>query len=292
METKSNGVDMMDWARAPPKKGPFLERLGKVLYDPEEKSFLGRTPKRWGIILAFYLVFYIVLAVLTSICFGGLYLSLDENKPTYTLKESLIGANPGVAYRPRSEDGFLMKYSMDNSSHTVELVDQIKEFLEAHDKESYAAKTTCNAADNYGFPETPCFFIKLNKIYAWEPQFYDEVSALPDDMPPALVAHISSLPHEERKQVWISCEEEKTNTTTLSYPWGMGLPGRYYPFMNVPGYQSPIVAVQITPPTNVQVAIRCRVWAKNVIYNKSLKEPSGYTRILLTVENDNEDHRK
>lgn len=47
MEGKSNGIDT-DWARLPPPEGPLLQRIGKAFYNPADKSFLGRTPKRWG----------------------------------------------------------------------------------------------------------------------------------------------------------------------------------------------------------------------------------------------------
>lgn len=48
MAGKSNGVDTTNWARAPPTSGPLWVRICKAIYDPEDKSFLGRTPKRWG----------------------------------------------------------------------------------------------------------------------------------------------------------------------------------------------------------------------------------------------------
>lgn len=47
MASKSNGVEV-DWARAPPPNVPFSERFLKAIYDPDEKTLLGRTPKRWG----------------------------------------------------------------------------------------------------------------------------------------------------------------------------------------------------------------------------------------------------
>lgn len=48
MASKSNGTDSSEWARAPPPSGPVWQRVGKAIYNPAEKSFLGRTPKRWG----------------------------------------------------------------------------------------------------------------------------------------------------------------------------------------------------------------------------------------------------
>ncbi|VVD05602.1 unnamed protein product [Leptidea sinapis] len=151
--SKSNGVDT-DWARSPPPAGPLWMRICKAIYDPEEKSFLGRTPKRWD--------------------------------------------------------------------------------------------------DNYGYPDSPCFFIKLNK----------------------------------HQQIWVSCWDPSSNDTRIEYPWGRGLPGRFYPYLNDDGYLSPFLAIKIKPQVNRLSSVRCRAWAKNIRYNKSLKEPSGFTLIQIFVEDN------
>lgn len=49
-----------------------------------------------GIVVTFYLVFYACLAVMVALCLGGLFLTLDDKRPTYILQESLIGT---VYYR-------------------------------------------------------------------------------------------------------------------------------------------------------------------------------------------------
>lgn len=56
----------------------------------------------------------------------------------------------------------------------------------------------CSPQNSYGFNNSqPCIFLKLNKIYGWEPQFYDNVNELPDDMPKELKDHIARKPVEE-----------------------------------------------------------------------------------------------
>ncbi|XP_075991842.1 sodium/potassium-transporting ATPase subunit beta-1-like [Anticarsia gemmatalis] len=282
MTTKVNG-NMDDWVRTPPPQGSFCQRFANVIYNPEEKSFLGRTPKRWGIMLTFYLVFYAVLALLFALCMGGLFLSLDLDHPTYLLDHSLIGANPGVTSRPLPENTVL-RVKVDNSSDYQQWIDQLDEFFEAYKGERWwLNQKNCTSDDNYGFPDNPCIFIKVNRIVGWEPQVF-EANSLPADMPEDLVEHIQSLSPADQKQVWISCEEEKANDTSFEYPWGRGLPISFYPFLSGDLYRSPIVAVKLNIPTNHQVIIRCRAWAHNIIYNKSLKEPSGYTRLQILIE--------
>ncbi|KAI5635997.1 sodium / potassium ATPase beta chain domain-containing protein [Phthorimaea operculella] len=83
-----------NWARAPVvDNSPTWLKCLKIIYNPEEKSFFGRTGKRWAIVLAFYTVFYIVLALLFSCCFGVMMLTIDDTKPKWTLEKSLIGKN-------------------------------------------------------------------------------------------------------------------------------------------------------------------------------------------------------
>ncbi|XP_026737743.1 sodium/potassium-transporting ATPase subunit beta-1-like [Trichoplusia ni] len=283
MASKANGIEE-SWARAPPPKGTFFSRLTNAIYNTEENSFLGRTPKRWGIILTFYAVFYAVLALMFALCMGGLYLTLENKRPTYLLHESLIGANPGVASRPLYETPTL-HYRTHNTSEYQPYVRQLDEFFGRYSDDLwYSTKTECTATDSYGYPNNPCIFIKVNKILSWNPEYYS-VSELPEDMPDDLVEHIQALPPSEQHQVWISCEEEKSdNETRLEYPWGRGMPSSFYPYNNEQRYLSPIVAVKITAPDNNLIVIRCRAWAKNIIYNKSLKEPSGYTRFHLHIE--------
>ncbi|KAI8427386.1 hypothetical protein MSG28_001941 [Choristoneura fumiferana] len=291
------------------------------------------------IVITFYLVFYAVLALMFSLCMGGLFLSLDNKRPTYTLDRSLIGSNPGVTTRPLPAGGEL-KISRDETNSTDEYVKDLAQFFEAYENESfYKEQTVCVRADNFGYPDTPCIFVKLNKILDWEPEYYNDVNNIPEDFPADLVEHIKDLSEAERSQLWVWCFDETGNGTVVEYPWGRALPG-FQPFRVDTEYKNPILAVQLTPednqwnldvqishivyaaypleaasgraaaslrgrasgdaasgtcPTaddereasramNTHTVIRCRVLAKNVLYNKSIKEASGYARVLIHIE--------
>ncbi|XP_060802615.1 sodium/potassium-transporting ATPase subunit beta-1 [Amyelois transitella] len=283
----SNTHDMMsDWARAPPPSGPAWLRAAKVLYNPDDNSILGRTPKRWGIVLTFYFVFYAVLAAMFAACMAGLFLTLDNSRPAFTLHQSLIGANPGMSFRPFPLDGFEVRTDVENATEVY--IKQLDDYLKTYPNAIPTGMETCVGPDRYGFPRSPCFFIKLNKIFDWVPEYYD-VSGLPEDMPDDLKEHIKGLDHSQTKSVWVSCSEEPQSNGTLgtifSYPWGRSLVGTF-PFTNGPVDIGPFLPVVVTPPVNIAVNIRCRAWAKNIIYKKSLKEPSGYTRFRLFLAAD------
>ncbi|KPJ13272.1 Sodium/potassium-transporting ATPase subunit beta-1 [Papilio machaon] len=266
LNSKSNGVEGSEWARAPPPTGSIGDRIAKIFYDPSDGSILGRTPKRWGIAVVFYAVFYAVLALLFSLCMGGLFLTLDDNKPSFILDSSLIGANPGVAFRPRPADGVLVKITDDASSDSY--VKELQEFLAPYKNESwFTSKRGCSADDNYGYPDAPCFFIKLNKIYGWKPEFY-ELNSLPSDMDSNLVEYITALSPNEIASYFLDygyiyfCSSFLTsvsrsgslaggelNETKIEYPWGRWVSGRFYPFLNQAGYNSPLIPIKVTPPS-------------------------------------------
>lgn len=89
------------------------------------------------------------------------------------------------------------------------------------------------------------------QIYGWVPQYYDEVESLPKEMPDELIAHIKTLKPVERKQIWISCQGEHPVDREILGPVSYikyGFPGYFYPYINTPGYLSPLVAVKFDRP--------------------------------------------
>ncbi|XP_026321299.1 sodium/potassium-transporting ATPase subunit beta-1-like [Hyposmocoma kahamanoa] len=274
--SKSNGVDSTDWSRIPQESGPLWRRILRAIYNSEEKSFLGRTAKRWGIVVTFYLVFYACLAAMFALCLGGLFLTLDDKRPTYILQESLIGTSPGLAYRPypaeadspRAIDEYKWKFLRDNVTAHEDFQRRLATFLDPRGHE----QPSCSRNDSYGFPDSPCFVIKLNKMLGWSPEYYS-VSELPEDMPEDLRQHITGLNSVQSQQIWVSClDEEGGNKTVVEYPWGRGLVGF-------------ITVVKIKPTVDHLTKVRCRAWAKNIRYNGSLKDnlAAGYTRIQMLI---------
>lgn len=70
------------------------------LYNPNDKTVLGRTWKSWGKIILFYVLFYAGLAQFFCLNFYIFYLTLNMDAPKLQLEESLIGTNPGLGFRP------------------------------------------------------------------------------------------------------------------------------------------------------------------------------------------------
>lgn len=111
----------------------------------------------------------------------------------------------------------------------------------------------CTNENSYGYNNSaPCFFLKLNRIYNWVPDYYNDPLNLPDDMPQDLRDHIGSLPASNRNQVWVSCRGENGADREIigdvEYYPTRGFPSYFYPYENTKGYLSPLVSVKFTRP--------------------------------------------
>lgn len=168
----------------------------------------------------------------------------------------------------------------------------------------------CSRENGYGYNNSsPCVFLKLNRIFNWVPEFYNDVTDLPSEMPQQLKDHIAA--EKNKNQVWVSCGPEhpvdNEIVTEIRYSPGQGFSGEYYPYTNTPGYLSPLVAVQFVHPLGewrfcfidfvgcllmfdfLSVAahrimnIECRAWAKNIQYRAG-RERTGSVHFELMLD--------
>ncbi|KAJ8920631.1 hypothetical protein NQ315_004770 [Exocentrus adspersus] len=144
----------------------------------------------------------------------------------------------------------------------------------------------CNPDRLYGYnTASPCIFLKLNRIYGWEPQFY---TSPVEGMPPDLTNHILNITEAERNQIWVSChgldEVDKENIKGFNY-YPRGFAGYYYPYRNTPNYLSPVIAVEVlSVKPNVIVSIECRAWAGNIEYRGGSLNRAGSITFEVQVD--------
>ncbi|KAH0557245.1 sodium/potassium-transporting ATPase subunit beta-2-like isoform X1 [Cotesia glomerata] len=294
-----------DYMRIPVFKSK-IKSFSDFFYNSTEKTVLGKTKKQWGVTGLFYLVFFSGLIVLFSICMVGLMATIRKDKPRWTLDQSLIGSSPGLGFRPISDNPrelALIFYKNNNETQIKTWTRRLDDYLEHYrnrtmlpnrqrcdykfpkPKEGNVCAVDldtdfgiCSPSNQYGFNNSsPCVFIKLNKIFDWIPEYY-QPSELPSDMPKKLVDHIKSYGNSsELNTVWVSCQgEEAEDRESLGpiqyFPKIQGFPGYYYPYKNIDGYLSPLVAVNFKRPTrNKIINVECRAWAKNIIFHQRQK---------------------
>jgi len=277
------------------------ERIRYILYNPETGQILSRTPKSWALITVFYLIYYAFLA-----CFWGLMLfvffqTLDNSTPKWVAHESLIGTSPGLGLRPEQTDA-LVDSSMIHFTLGVEedtpnevgwkgWASRVEAFLKTYENKTGKAcdesnkpgkDETCNFQIStlgscgefpYGYSEgKPCIFLKLNRIYGMDNDYYNDPDNLPEEMPSEIKEHIKS--QSDKNQVWVDCRgENPADVESMGeiefFPKSKGFPAYYFPYTNQENYTSPIIAVKFNQlPVGQLIHVECRAWAKNIRYDK------------------------
>ncbi|XP_063700319.1 sodium/potassium-transporting ATPase subunit beta-2-like [Culicoides brevitarsis] len=294
--------------------------FGQFLFNSKEGTILGRSPLSWTKIILFFTIFYSVLIAFFAVCMHVFMMTIDENVPSRILGDSIIGTNPGVGFIPIDEDdthGALIWFDTKNKTTGLLWAKRIDEMLNGYYNKSKLPDegrnqvacdfetprknnknclvpidewNECNRNNSYGYSNAaPCIFLKLNRIYNWVPDMYNDPTDLPDDMPEELKLYIAKLPEAERNQVWITCKGEQPldveNIGPIQYVSRRGLPAYYFPYVNTPGYLSPLVAVRLErPKTNTIINIECRAWAKNIIYHGGNRDRSGSVHLEMLID--------
>jgi len=273
-----------------PKERHGWEAVKYLLYNPETGEVLTRTPKSWALITVFYLIYYSCLAAFWAAMMAVFLQTLPtEHRPKLETDAGLIGRSPGLGLRPAQSEDFvdssMIMYNPAEPNSWKGWAKRCKEFLDKSYNDTPTESPKFDIADlgpcgqgNYGYDQgKPCIFLKLNKIYNLEHDYYTAESDMPEEMPDQLKSHIASKSGDDAKQVWVDCQPKNPadkevlppQTNIKYYPEGRGFPQKYFPFKGQKNYHSPLVAVQFEPKTRGQlVHIECRAWAGNIGYNR------------------------
>lgn len=173
----------------------------------------------------------------------GLLGTLEENEPRWQLGSSLIGTNPGLGFRPISNDtarGSVIQFDTKIAQEKNYWIELMNDFMKSkiqlyhrriqntisnlfailgYNESQHTGKVcsfnqthkpeevcnvdieqfgNCSPSNGYGYNNSrPCVFLKLNKIFNWVPEYYDNPNELPEDMPAQLKEHIKAVPEYE-----------------------------------------------------------------------------------------------
>ncbi|XP_022914204.1 sodium/potassium-transporting ATPase subunit beta-2-like isoform X2 [Onthophagus taurus] len=296
----------------------MMPPLKTKLFDPKQRTLLGRDSASWAKIGLFYLIFYGMLAALVAICMWVFFQTLDPRIPKWQLDRSIIGTNPGLGFRPMSmenAESTLIWIQGANKTNYEKWKSSLNSFLDKYYTPGMTEKGTasvrkcsytqppqkghvcdvdvkvwkeCNRDQHYNYHKnSPCIFLKLNKIYGWIPEYYNTTNGLPQDMPPELKKRIVDAKPEERNTVWVSCEGENPADVEAVgpiqyFPDIQGFPGYYYPYENAEGYLSPLVAVHfLRPKSGIVINIECKAWARNIKHSRVDRIGSVHFELLI-----------
>lgn len=178
-------------------------------YDPTKGTVMGRTGKSWGLITAFYIVYYLCLIAFWSLMMYIFLLTINDDSPKWQTDESLIGSSPGLGLRPAQPsdtiDSSMIIFNKDSKEGSENVpgwglwYNETRTFLNKYDPKGKArsegklkrcspsnpstADKACEFSkahlsvcgrDNFGYDQgKPCLFFKLNKIYGLVNDPYD-----------------------------------------------------------------------------------------------------------------------
>jgi len=277
-----------------------FEAFKYFLYNPRTGEILSRTPLSWVKITIFYIIYYFCLAVFWLSCLQVFFLTLPDihDGPKWTQEYGIIGRNPGVGVRPQNiniDSQMFVLNQRDNSYYTY----QTQRFLESYQKQVTKPYHVFDLADlsecgiypyGYGADLAPCIFIKLNKIWGWEPSPITYSDDLYGDVSEGLRAEVLET---ERKggteYVWIDCDgryaADKEAIQKIEYfPSSRGMPVKYFPYTGN-SYHSPLVAIKIHPKTasiGQLIHMECRAHHYEVIHDT--KDKLGLVQFELLIE--------
>jgi len=277
---------------------------------------MGRTPLSWLLITIFYIIYYACLAGFWALMLLVFFQFIEEKQPRWQQDASLIGRSPALGVRP-GQTWDLIDSSMILFNKEKEIDEEYKvpgwggwvartnEFLAEYKKvqsngidcanKDLKEDEFCNFpltnlgpcdSGNFGYDQgEPCILLKLNRIYGLIPEYYNSTDALPEEMPAEIKKRIAEV--ADKNQVWVSCKGEnsadKEGMGDISFhPSNGGFTEEYFPYLNQPNYQSPIVAVKFK---NVAVGqfihVECRAWAKNIGYDKRDRKGIAHFELMI-----------
>jgi len=311
-------VDVLGGTAIRPVERHGMEAISWFLYNKNTGAIMGRTPTSWALITIFYIIYYACLGAFWLACLFVFFQTIDKDVPKWQMDEALITSSPAVGVRPAQSydliDSSLIMFTQTNKDGERDVagwgewVERTKEFLKVYSKQEAAKPCKngekradgevcefqlaelgpCKAANNFGYEKgKPCVFLKLNKIYGLDHDYYENATDLPAVAPKRLVDTIAALPAAQRRKVWIECHGEnpadrEAMGTVKYYPASMGFDTKYFPYVNQKGYVSPLVAVQFQNAMAGQlIHIECRAYAGNIKYEKRDKIGRAHFELLI-----------
>lgn len=262
------------------------QRLGTFVWNPKEKAFLGRTCSSWAQIFVFYCCLYASLAGFWALYLFLLYQGIDQQVPKWKMEQSALGGTPGLSLRPEAINMLSSKLTYDIDNSTVEtFTASMNEFLAKY-KTNTTSGVDCRngvkpkpgqycrfefeipsqCGPDFGFEKgEPCFILKMNRMYGWEPQLDSQASNSTEPL------------------VQLECESSDFLQPPVYSPQP-GIPAHYFPFTNQKGYLSPFVFVQMHLKRDVEARVVCKVMAHNIHHDTAQR--LGAIEFQVWVDSD------
>ncbi|XP_059406373.1 sodium/potassium-transporting ATPase subunit beta-2b isoform X2 [Carassius carassius] len=250
----------------------------EFFWNPRTREFCGRTASSWGLILLFYLAFYIFLAGLFALTMYVMLQTLDDHRPTYQDRLS----TPGMMIRPKG-DQLEIAYTVEYTETWERYVQALNNFLSPYNDTVQAQKNYECKPDQYfiqedsgnlkNFPKRSCQFKRsiLENCSGIADRYYGY-----NDGKPCIIIKfnrvIGLLPAKDGQPLYVTCGAKADDTDKLGeleyFPPNGTFDLMYYPYYGKKAqvnYSQPLVAIKFLNITkNEDVNVECKINANNI----------------------------
>ncbi|XP_016142209.1 sodium/potassium-transporting ATPase subunit beta-2-like isoform X2 [Sinocyclocheilus grahami] len=250
----------------------------EFFWNPRTREFCGRTASSWGLILLFYLAFYIFLAGLFALTMYVMLQTLDDHRPTYQDRLS----TPGMMIRPKGEQLEIV-YTMEYTETWERYVQALNNFLSPYNDSVQAQKNYECKPDQYfiqedsgslkNFPKRSCQFKRsiLEDCSGITDRYYGY-----DEGKPCIFIKLNRviglLPARDGQPPYVTCGAKADDSDKLGelvyFPPNGTFNLMYYPYYGKKAqvnYSQPLVAIKFLNITmNEDVNVECRINANNI----------------------------
>ncbi|KAI1898774.1 hypothetical protein AGOR_G00075830 [Albula goreensis] len=253
--------------------GQVMSEWKEFFWNPRTHELLGRTASSWGLILLFYLIFYIFLAGMFVLTMYVMLLTLDDYKPTY--QDRL--ATPGMMIRPKG-NALEISYNSEDTESWDLYVQALDNFLAPYNESQQIMNNKDCTPDTYFIqedageirnnPKRSCQFNRtmLGNCSGINDRYY----GYPDGQPCVLIKLnrvIGMLPGKDDQSPYVTCGAKKEDSSLIHeltlFPKGGMFNLMYFPYYGKKAqvnYSQPLVAVKFLNVTyNADINVECKI---------------------------------
>lgn len=245
----------------------------EFFWNPRTHELLGRTASSWGLILLFYVIFYMCLAGMFCLTMYVMLLTLDDYKPTW--QDRL--ATPGMMIRPRG-DSLEIIYNVGKTESWDSYVEALDNFLTPYNNSQQVINNDACTPDKYFIQEdsgevrnNPKRSCQFNRTMLEDCSgLTDHTYGYRDGRPCVLIKLnrvIGMLPGKDGQSPYVTCGAKKEDSDSIGeiayFPPNGTFNLMYYPYYGMKAqvnYSQPLVAVKfLNMSMNTDVNVECKI---------------------------------
>uniref|UniRef100_A0A671UKX5 Sodium/potassium-transporting ATPase subunit beta n=1 Tax=Sparus aurata TaxID=8175 RepID=A0A671UKX5_SPAAU len=219
----------------------------EFFWNPRTHELMGRTATSWGLILLFYLVFYLFLAGMFVLTMYIMLLTLDDYKPTWQDRLTTPGTKTHTPEQKNTPH--YQVQTNDNCPPDQYFIQEDSGEVRNNPKRSCQFNRTmleeCSGVSDrfYGYSRgEPCILIKLNRV-------------------------IGMLPGKDGQSPYVTCGAKREDSDKIGrlayYPPNGTFNLMYYPYYGKKAqvnYTQPLVAVKfLNASVNTDIYVECKI---------------------------------